>query len=185
MKTLVFCTIAALFSAPAWAQSLTKTEAGNIALSQCYTGCMGLIERLASDSGEYMRWLFDTALFAGDSYAISGDEYEVFLETLEPFVCSSLQAEIRLTEACRAGCIDLETIYPNSSTHVRSRFLSVYTPARDEIAATGLWVSYANSPEIGTAQFETACDKFWEDEATEGQSTRVRERAMRALIPEQ
>ena len=161
MKTVLYSALIALIAIPAVAQN-ASTQEGNVALEQCYSRCADVFQYPKNSDRADINWLYDYALAARSGVA-SPDEVTRAIEEFEPFWCAAFQNEVRVLAACHVGCRDLELIYPNSSTEVRSTFMNPYTTLRDEMVGYGLWVSYANSPKFGTPEFEEACDNFWND----------------------
>ncbi len=178
MRAIFYVVVAVLFSAGTTsAQTINKTEEGNIALSQCYSRCMDIGLQFYNRDRQDFYWLAEQEVAV---FGIGGtsDDVDTLIQILEPLWCLDFQNEMYTLERCQVGCRDLELIYPDSSTFVRSRFMRAYTEWRDQLIEVGLWTSYADSPEYGSPEFDRACDRYWSD--TDGESARAREGASSA-----
>ena len=168
MKHILCVTAALLLSSPAAAQ-LTTAQEGNLALGQCYSRCVGIAEDWYKEWNDYFHWLDDYLVQAVQVYT---QEYlEDFLDIEDLFLCDDVQTEIQVLEACNVQCINVNEVYPDSTSSVKSRFLTGYNAAVAEAAASGLWTSYADTPAFGTDAFETACQTFWYGDETASQSS--------------
>ena len=164
--------VAGMFN-PVRAQELTKNEEGNVALGQCYSGCMDIYQGHYEAYNAKLRWIEDW--FAAAVQALSQDYIEGYLDHDDYLECDDLRMEIRTMEACNVQCINVNEAYPNSSSSVKARFLTVYNAWKGDAVSAGLWTSYADSPAFGSDAFDTACDLYWygpegASAAREGQS---------------
>lgn len=147
--------------------NLTKAEEGRVAISQCYAGCMETAAREAARYGAAVERLIELRFRIGGFRTLSIANRNRLETSQENAVCLTLQNAIRLIDACRAGCVDLEAVYGVSSSHARNRFRhELNNDKLDKLqrAARGLWIDYQNSPDSddpNSEEFDAACRAFF------------------------
>ena len=78
----------------------------------------------------------------------------------EEEACELAQNFAQAVEACRAGCIDIETAYDFRSSQARAHFGRIRTEALREVRAARLWISPSETPRRGTEAFAAACQRY-------------------------
>lgn len=106
--------------------------------------------------------LFNVA-FNLSLFFVAADDPEAALEVVaaaESEACELAQNFAQAVEACRAGCIDVETAYNFRSSQSRGHFGRIRAEALREVKAAGLWISPSSTPRRGTGAFNAACQRY-------------------------
>lgn len=134
---------AALMAGSVHAQGLTRSEAGRVAVAQCYAQCL---------SGEGAAELFRIYLDAFDGRWTQA--------TVQYVNCLSLQTAAIGVDACRAGCLDIETAYKVKSSHIRTRYLRLMNETLRVARTSGLWSAWNRYPDPNSDAFVRACARL-------------------------
>ena len=170
MKIPFSLIFAALLVTPAWAQNLTKIEAGNIALGQCYQNCGEPVWEGAKGEIEHDKWFVVLLHDASWSGILGTDAFDVLSEWDDEMRCAAVVNAVNEMNFCQLKCRDLERIYPQSSTLSKARFNAGLTAGTTILENAGIvGLTY------GTDEFSAACQTMLYG-STESQS-RAREGA--------
>ena len=150
MKNLLRAALVGALFAPAIqadAQQLTRAQAGQVAVAQCYAHCT---EVAYGDQIAALRFTLD---------ALEGewDALNVLLEG-----CVVVQNNAIAGDMCKAGCFDIEHAYGVRTGRIRSRFGRALNEYVRDVRTAGLWTAWNRYPEPGTDAFVQACARFWE-----------------------
>ena len=99
----------ALLSVQTSAQTLTRSQAGRVAVAQCYAQCLELF--FADTVGQF-RFVLDTW----------GGEWGLDEEFAMLVSCELSQTSAQAADMCHAGCTDIEAAYDVRTSHIRTRF---------------------------------------------------------------
>lgn len=152
--------LATLPALPVDAQTLSRAEAGRVAVANCYATCMDRAQ--TTSLALYARVDRITDLLISDEYFELDDDSQAQVVRLEEdAICALAQDHVRALDGCYNACTDVERAYGSPSALARGRFRHLFIAERDALRAVGLWgSSYANAPTSGAA-FNAACDRYW------------------------
>lgn len=148
----------AAFATPA--ENLTKSQAGRVAVGQCYATCMDRSQRTALALYARVDRLSDL-LISDEYFALTDASQDAVVQVEETAICALAQDHVRGMDACQVGCVDVEFAYGVSNSHARTRFLHVLNAERGALQEVRLWNGHAHSPASGP-RFDAACDQYWE-----------------------
>ena len=153
--------LAMLAAASTEAQTLSRAEAGRVAVANCYATCMDRAQ--TTSLALYARVDRITDLVISDEYFELNDESQRQLVRLEEdAICALAQDHVRALDGCYNACTDIERAYGSPSALARGRFRHLFIAERDALRAVGLWgSSYTNAPTSGAA-FDAACGRYWD-----------------------
>lgn len=169
LTNTALCWAAALCGATAGAQNLDKTEEGRVAVGQCYATCMDKAFRSASTTQEKSTRLTEL-MISDDFFQLTDDSQDEFIRLYRLDVCLLAQNHVRGVDACYAGCVDVERAYGVGGTNARSRFFELLHDDRQALQDVGLWQDYRTFPVFGSAEFEDACERLYENGAVMAES---------------
>lgn len=169
LTNTVLCWAAALGAVTADAQNLDKTEEGRVAIGQCYAACMEKAFRSASTTQEKSTRLTEL-MISDDFFQLTDDSQDEFIRLYRLDVCLLAQNHVRGVDACYAGCVDVERAYGVGGTNARSRFFQLLRDDRQALQDVGLWQDYRTFPVFGSAEFEDACERLYENGAVVAES---------------
>lgn len=127
------------------AQSLTRAQAGRVAVAQCYAHCLELSYNQTMQS----------ARFVLDALAGEWTAQNVLSTT-----CTLVQTNAQMGDMCVAGCMDIEASYRVRLSHIRTRFHRILNESLRDLRTSGLWSAWNRYPEVGTAAFDRACVRY-------------------------
>ena len=170
MKTVAIVLSTVFFALPVHAQNLTKTEEGNIVLSQCYQDCGAPVWEGAQGEIEQDRWFLVLLHDAAWSGALGTAAFDIYTDRHDDMRCAGLVNAINEMNVCQYKCRDLEAVYTQSTTLSKTRFNAMLSAGVSRLQSAGFeGLSY------GTDEFSSACQTLLRG-SSEGQS-RVREGA--------
>ena len=127
------------------AQGLTRAQAGRVAVAQCYARCTELA---------YNQIQLEARL------VLDGEDGEWSSTNYALVRCRLAQIDAIAADACRAGCVDIETAYGVRSSHVRTRYHWLLNRFLRDMRTSGLWSQWNRFPEENTPQFGRACARY-------------------------
>ena len=153
--------LAMLPAASIEAQTLSRAEAGRVAVANCYATCMDRAQ--TTSLALYARVDRITDLVISDEYFELDDDSQAQVVRLEEdAICALAQDHVRALDGCYNACTDVERAYGSPSALARGRFRHLFIAERDALRAVGLWgSSYADAPTSGAA-FDAACRRYWD-----------------------
>lgn len=153
--------LAMLAAASIEAQTLSRAEAGRVAVANCYATCMDRAQ--TTSLALYARVDRITDLVISDEYFELDDNSQAQVVRLEEdAICALAQDHVRALDGCYNACTDIERAYGSPSALARGRFRHLFIAERDALRAVGLWgSSYTNAPTSGAA-FDAACGRYWD-----------------------
>ena len=158
------CWAAVFGAATTSAQNLDKTEEGRVAVGQCYAACMEKAFQSASTTQEKSTRLTEL-MISDDFFQLTDDSQDEFIRLYRLDVCLLAQNHVRGVDACYASCVDVERAYGVGGTNARSRFYRLLRDDRQALQDVGLWQDYRTFPVFGSAEFEDACERLYENGA--------------------
>ena len=148
MKYLLRAALVGALLIPAFqvaAQSLTKAQAGRVAVAQCYTKC---VEAPYLQSRQ------------GARLALDSNDGEWSLENTALVLCTLSQGDAIAGDMCLAGCRDIEAAYGYRSSHIRTRFHRWFNEFLRDVKTAGLWTAWNRYPRGGSRSFVNACARY-------------------------
>lgn len=141
---LLTAALAASTAAPAQQRSnLTRAQEGRVEVAKCYARCLEEAEPATAI------WIALDALDGAWSTA-----------TVGYVACLEAQDTAQRQDACRSGCVDIETSYGVRSSHIRTRYLWFFNAHIREVRVAGLWNAWNRFPDPGSDAFIRACARY-------------------------
>lgn len=165
----VLCWATALGAATADAQNLDRMGEGRVAIGQCYAACMDKALQSAATTQEKSTRLTEL-MISDDFFQLTDASQDEFIRLYRLDVCLLAQNHVRGVDACYAGCVDVELAYGVGGINARSRFYRLLQDDRQAVQDVGLWQDYRNFPVFGSGEFETACERLYENGAVVAES---------------
>lgn len=140
-----------------------------MAVGQCYAACMEKAFQSASTTQEKSTRLTEL-MISDDFFQLTDDSQDEFIRLYRLDVCLLAQNHVRGVDACYAGCVDVERAYGVGGTNARSRFYRLLSDDRRALQDVGLWQDYRTFPVFGSAEFEEACERLYDNAAVVAES---------------
>ena len=128
------------------AQQLTRSQAGRVAVAQCYARCTEMVYAQVP---------------ARARFVLDGLDGEWNLAEFLLAACVVVQSDVQALDMCRAGCLDIEAAYGWRSSHIRSRFSAAYNAAVRDARAAGLWNQWNDFPDVDSERFARGCARYF------------------------
>ena len=166
-RTIVVCMLAVLVTQSLTAQTLSRSQEGQMMVGKCYSDCLQ-----SGDSTGPIAWLAMYWDNWRDSDLWTDREWDDFVALWRNTGCAASQQEVIVLYACGQGCIDVERAYGVTSSFARTAFKHELADGTRALRSSGLWnTNNRNAPTAGTAAFSRACTAFFGAASTSSDSS--------------